>query len=365
MTCQNHTKPDEIVSAPAPKEDPWRSHPTIKEAPWLYDRFETFDSRDGLPSDKVTAVLPNGDDLWVGTDRGLARRLQGRWTIWTENDSLAHNYITSLALDDETGDLWISTLGGLSVFSGGSFRSFSQLNSGLMNNVVYQAIVEGRTVWAATAAGTSRLDLRTNSWQLFDHENSIMHEPWCYSITQGGGRVWIGVWGAGIVEFELASGQWREYRDPDKEMEIDLLRNDGPLHDVTSWVAWEEGVLWQATYFGLSRYDGRQWRTFRREDTGLPGNFINHVSTRGHQAFLGTDEGFGITDGDTAVTYRRLEDGRAEMLVYQDGVQTNRQILATAPADNYILWTAPGDREVWLATGKGLTRAVASEETWP
>jgi len=165
------SEPEAPVRVAAAAEDPWQGPFEIEKATFFYDRFETFDSRDGLPSDKVTAVLVAGEDLWVGTDRGLARRRDGSWTTWRRADGLAHDYITSLALDTDTGDLWISTLGGLSVLSGGSFRSFSQLDSGLMNDVVYQVMVQGRTVWAATAAGASRLDLRTGSWQLFDHEN--------------------------------------------------------------------------------------------------------------------------------------------------------------------------------------------------
>jgi ligand-binding sensor domain-containing protein len=355
-----------VAAAPAAgAADPWTVPEEPARATLFYDRFETFTTRDGLPSDKTTAVLPAGEDLWVGTDRGLALRRDGAWSSWNRGDGLAHDYVTSLALDPVSGDLWVSTLGGLSVFSGGVFRTYTQLDSGLMNDVVYQVAVRDRTVWAATAAGASRLDLTTGSWQLFDHENSIMHEPWCYSLTHGPGRVWIGIWGAGVVELDDATGLWREYRDPDKEMEIDLLRDDGPIHDVTSWVAWESGLLWQATYFGLSRYDGRRWRTFRRDDTGIPGDFINHVAARGRVAFLGTDEGFGVLDGETAVSYRRTDSGRAEVLVHREGVEVERRLLDTAPGDNYILWTAPGDGEVWLATGRGLSRGWAAGEKQP
>ena len=54
-----------------------------------------------------------------------------------------------------------------------------------------------------------------------------MHEPWCYSIAIGPGRGWIALWGGGIAEIDRQSGRWREYRDPDGEMEIDLLADDG------------------------------------------------------------------------------------------------------------------------------------------
>jgi ligand-binding sensor domain-containing protein len=325
----------------------------------VYDRFETLTTADGLPSNKVTTVLAAGEDLWVGTDRGLARRRRGTWTHWTEADGLGHRYVTSLGRDRRTGDLWISTFGGLTRLSGGRMTTFTQLDSGLMNDVVYHVVVEGDQVWAATAAGTSRYDTTAGNWALWDHQNSIMHEPWCYALAVGPGRTWIGVWGGGVVELDRTTGNWREYRDPDHEMEIDLLRDDGPIHDVTAFVAYDAGVLWQATYFGLSRYDGRRWRTYRKEDSGLPGNFLNHVSARGRTAYLGSDEGFGVTDGDTFVTYRRLDDGRGERTTTRDGAVVDQRTLATAPADNYILWTAADETGVWLATGHGLSHGRA------
>ncbi len=350
--------PAAALHAQATGVDPWRSPATPTRSALLYDRFETLGKEDGLPSDRVTTVLADGEDLWVGTDRGLAIRRGGVWTLYGESDGLSHPYVTSVARD-AAGGLWISTLRGLNHLSGGTIRSFNQFNSGLMNDVVYHVVVEGDLVWAATAAGVSCLDTRSQSWALYNHENSIMHEPWCYSLALGPARTWVGVWGGGVVELDRQTNLWREYRDPDGEMELDLIRDDGPIHDVTAFLAYDEGVLWQATYFGLSRYDGRRWRTYLEHDTGLPGNFLNHVWARGHTAWLASDQGFGVFDGDTCVTYRRNDAGRCDVLVWKDGREIERWSLSTAPPDNYILWVQGGESEVWLATGRGLCHGLA------
>jgi hypothetical protein len=47
-------------------------------------------------------------------------------------------------------------MGGLSRISGGRIDSYTQLNSGLSNDVVYGVSVEGENVWVATAAGGCR-----------------------------------------------------------------------------------------------------------------------------------------------------------------------------------------------------------------
>jgi ligand-binding sensor domain-containing protein len=347
------------AAPPTVADDPW-TPPAVVERPALfYDRFETIGRADGLPSDRVTCVAADGDVLAVGTEDGLAVRRAGAWTVWREKDGLAHRYVTSVSRDAATGDLWIGTLRGLSRLTGATMRSYHQTDSGLPNDVVYHAVVDGGLVWVATAAGAGCLDVKSGAWSVFDVKNSIMHEPWCYGVAVGPRRAWIAVWGGGVVELDRRSGLWKEYRDPDGEMEIDLIRDDGPIHDVSSFVAYDAGVLWQSTYFGLSRYDGRRWNTFTAADTGLPGDFIHQVSARGRTAWLATDQGFGVFDGETCVSYKRAKDGGCDVRVSRGGKEIERRSLATAPADDFVLWAQGGPRDVWLATGRGLSHGVA------
>ena len=350
--------PTAAVEAPV---DPWAVPADIPTPALRYVRFETFTRADGLPSDRITTVRVEGETLLVGTDAGLAVGRPGAWRVYTQSDGLAHDYVTSLARDEISGSLWIATLGGLSRLTGTTLQTYRSRTSGLSNDVVYHVAAGDGLVWAATAAGTSCLDVRAGTWALYDQTNAIMHEPWCYAMALAPGRAFVGVWGGGIVELDRATGRWREHRDPDGEMEIDLLRDDGPIHDVTSFVAYDAGVLWQATYFGLSRYDGRRWRTFLQRDTGLPGDFLNHVAARGHTAWLSSDQGFGVFDGTTCVSYRRQDDGRCQVVVSRDGKQVEETTLPTAPAHNYVLWAQGGDQEVWLATGAGLSHGVTAD----
>jgi ligand-binding sensor domain-containing protein len=353
---------NEPVSASAtsrPAADPWAKPERAKRSALFYDRFETIGRADGLPSDRVTSVLADGDLLVVGTDDGLAVRRGGKWTVLGEKDGLAHRYVTSVSRDAATGDVWIGTLRGLTRLSGDALRTFRQTDSGLMNDVVYHVLCEGPLVWVATAAGVSCLDTRTGGWALYDVKNSIMHEPWCYALAVGPERAWIGVWGGGVCELDRRTGLWKEYRDPDGEMEIDLLKDDGPIHEVTSFVAYDDGVLWQGSYFGLARYDGRRWTSYTAADTGLPGDFINHVAARGTTSWISTDQGLGVFDGETCVSYRRAAGGACDVRVWRGGREAERRTLATAPADDYVLWAQGGETDVWIATGRGLSHGVA------
>ncbi|MBI5503188.1 MAG: ABC transporter substrate-binding protein [Deltaproteobacteria bacterium] len=167
--------------------------------------------------------------------------------------------------------------------------------------------------------------------------------------------VFVGAWGAGILELDKTSGRWREYRDPDKEMEIDLLPDDGPVHDVTAGVDFKDGVLWQASYFGLARYDGRSWRTYYKEDSGLASNFVQFVRANGRVAWLATDKGLSATDGSNWNTYRRREDGKGEIASTRGKAPVATRVTDTALAHNFVLGMDFQGDDVWVATEKGVS----------
>jgi hypothetical protein len=76
--------------------------------------------------------------------------------------------------------------------------------------------------------------------------------------------------------------------------------------------------------------------------------------------WLSTDQGLGVFDGETCVSYRRAPDGRCDVRVRRGGAEVERRTLPTAPADDYVLWAQGGPRDVWLATGRGLSHGIAA-----
>jgi len=335
--------------------------PVLERLP--YTRWETFTVRDGLPADKAFALKVDGDRVWVGTTRGLALYEEGRWRRFGTRDGLPNPVILGLDVSPRSGDLWIATMGGLARYSGGRIDAFTQLDSGLPNNFVnaVRCDPEEDAVWAATSMGAGRLDLRSGEWTIFTHLNTPMKEPWTYAIGIDDGKVYVGSWGAGVLEYTKATGRWREFIDPDKEFEIDLFADDGPVSDVTSGLDYADGVLWQVTYTGATRYDGREWRSYFKADAGLASDFINFARTRRGHAWLATDDGLSVLDGEDCVTYRRDASGRGEVVFYRGGVEVARRTTATAPAHNYLLAVDLRGDEVWLATGGGVSRGIPGE----
>ncbi|MCE9634899.1 MAG: hypothetical protein K8T90_04265 [Planctomycetes bacterium] len=344
--------------------DPWAAPADLAKPVLYFDRWETLTTKDGLPSDRVSSVLAEGDDLFVGTERGFAARRAGKWTTWGKAQGLPHGFVTSVARDPAADVTWLGTMKGLVRISGGKVEVFTQKSSGLQNDVVYHVRVDGALLWCATPAGISVLDTKSGSWSLFDQDNSIMAEPWCYSVATGPERVWFGIWAGGVVELNRRTGAFRDYHDPDGELEVDLLKDDGALHEVTSFISYDSGMLWQTTYFGVARFDGHRWRSYGEKDEGIPGDFVVHVAGRGHTGYIATDQGFGVIDGDAnvCVSYKRGKDGRTAVRTLTKGKETDVRTYDTGPASDYATWVQPVADGIWVATGAGLSHGFAAKQ---
>ena len=344
----------------APAED--------KDVPFpIVERFENFGKDQGIPANKVHVVLKTTDGkLWIGTWNGLCvREEDGKFHRYGPEDGLSHKMVLCMVEDPKTGDLWVGTMRGLNRVSGGRITTYTQTSSGLPNNVVYGVDIVDDTVWVATAAGTGSFSLKTANWKIYDHTNSLMHEPWCYSVKGAKDRIYIGVWGGGIVEHDPKLGSFKEYRDPDKDFHYDLIPDDGPIADITSWVGWEDGVLWQCTYFGMSRYEGRGWKTWVQDKSPLISNFANFVWPHRRVAWIGTDRGVSVTEGNYWVNYLVGDKGEGIVQVHRPGQPMKVRTMDTALANGFVLGIYVDDDEAWFATSRGLSHGFFAPHEKP
>ncbi len=323
-------------------------------------RFENFTTADGLPDNHVYAVLVDSDKVWAGTDNGLGLYEDGKWKTYSTKDGLAQRAVLSLALDKRTGDVWAGTMGGLSRVSGGRIVSYTQLNSGLSNDVVYGVSVEGENVWVATAAGACRLNLRTGEWSLYNERNTPMREIWVYGVSATATKVYFAVWGSGLIEYDQKTGRWDLYDDPDGENELVLFKNQGLIHDIVSSVSYVDNIVWAATYFGDSRYDGRYWHNFLTKDSGLPSNFTNYVKgVDANHAWFCTDKGLAYYDGANWAVYTRSLRSHKPVMTVRDAKGKVTEIpVTTGPAHNYILGIDFQGGDIWVATAEGLSHGI-------
>ena len=337
--------------------------------PYVYTNWKHFTVENGLPNDHIFAVKAHGSQVWIGTEDGLACYDKNTKQIrsWKEEDGLPWRVVSALDVNPKTGEVWVGLFGGgLARFSGGRFDHFHQLNSGLVNDVVYGVAVENDNVWAATTAGASRYNTIEKKWTIYTEKNAPMEEIWNYGVSYDKGKVYLGIWGSGVLEFDVATERWRDYLDPDGEMEIDLYRDDGVVHVITTGTSYVDEILWVSSYFGMCRYDGRHWRGYYAKETGLPSDFGNSVAGRNaDEAWFATDKGLGVVADfptDTWVTYTRDPRTRAGKAVVSRG----NQILKTVAMErsiphNYVLWVDIDGNDAWVGTSKGLGWAIGND----
>jgi len=340
----------------------------IQKLPYVYTKWKHFTTKDGLPNDHIFAIKADSEKVWVGTEDGLVRidKQTGKIKSWQEKDGLPWRVVSALDINTKTGELWIGLFGGgLARFSGGRFDHWHQLNSGLVNDVVYGVAVENDNVWVATTAGANRYNTITGEWTIYTEKNAPMEEIWNYGVSYNDGKVYLGIWGSGVLEFDVATERWKDYLDPDGEMEIDLYRDDGIVHVITTGTSYIEGTLWVSTYFGMNRYDGRYWRGLYSHQTGLPSDFGNAVKGRSaNEGWFATDKGLGVLadfPSDTWVTYTmdpNTHNGKAV-------VSQNQKVLEIVEMPkcvphNYTLWVEFDNNDVWVGTSKGVAWATGS-----
>lgn len=340
--------------------------PATAGLPYVYTRWKHFTTADGLPNDHIMSVKADGPRVWIGTEDGLAclDKRTGKIRAWREKDGLPWRVITAIDVDPKTGDVWLGLFGGGAArFSGGRFDHFHQLNSGLVNDVVYGIAVENDNVWMATTAGASRYNTKTGQWTTFTEKNAPMEEIWNYGVSYDQGKVYLAVWGSGCLEYDIATGRWKEYLDPDGEMEIDLYRDDGIIHVIVTGASHAGNALWISTYFGTCRYDGRRWRGFYAHETGLPSDFTNSVKARSStECYFGHDKGLGaVADfpSESVVAYTiDPKTLRGTAKVYRAGKLVKTIDMERGVPHNYVVAVDFDGNDLWVGTSKGLGWAI-------
>ncbi|NIM94590.1 MAG: hypothetical protein GTO18_12895 [Anaerolineales bacterium] len=153
----------------------------------LYDRerfVATFtpDNSD-LPDEKINALLVDHENnLWAGTEAGLALLEASDWTVFTTADGLPSDSIYDLAqLGD--GRIAISTSGGLSLYDKGIFTT--QTLPIPSSNLPLTVDEQGR-LWAGSAV------LNGNRWRGYYWTNSGLRSSLISdNAADGADRVWF------------------------------------------------------------------------------------------------------------------------------------------------------------------------------
>lgn len=111
---------------------------------------------DGLVSDYINCITFDEirHKVWIGTNEGLCccNYDFAEWERFSEGKNLPNNVIRALAVDN-SGNLWVGTPSGISIYDGENWTQVNEKN-GLLQGSIHSIKVKGNTVWVGTVGGS-------------------------------------------------------------------------------------------------------------------------------------------------------------------------------------------------------------------
>jgi ligand-binding sensor domain-containing protein/signal transduction histidine kinase len=337
-----------------------------------FKKAETLRPGRELPGSRVQALLVDREkSLWIGTNGGLCRWINGQLQKLPVTDPLASASILSL-FEDREGNMWVGTeTGGLHILRDQRFRTIGT-HEGLSSDDATTVVEDGvGTLWVGTR-GSGLNAVTRNASGTFSARTYTVRDGLASNVilslaTASNGDLWVGtpdglslIRHGHIDSFTSADGL------PDDFVRSLLVDADGSLwvgtrRGLTHWPGApsrqrmetytqakglgsdlvgamardSRGNLWIATLAGLSRLQDGKIANYTTAN-GLSSNVVTSLSPRADGTlFVGTqDHGWSVWNGE-------------RFSVAKPGSQDATSIHAIVADDRSHLW---------FATGTGIAR---------
>lgn len=363
---------------------------------------EVYTEREGLTDPLVQALHAGRDGvIWVGTNSGLFTVNAGKVTHIGPANGLPFRSVRAI-LEDREGIVWVGGFGGAAKLLGRAFANYT-VRQGLASSNV-RPILRDRegALWVGTLVGLSRFDGKT--WRNFSEEDGLKSDQiWCL-MEDRQGRLWVGgrgglfyfsrgrfhrdpklwspAWILSVVE-DRNGGLWCSVRDQGlfrrTQSGYQQVKVPGQTFSLAQIFLDSRGRLWVSGDRGLSRWDGRTWKTFTVKD-GLAHDRPYFIcEDRTGRIWFGYHASHGVTcyDGEQFKTYT-TEDGLYNDAVYSLGVDYENNLwIGTArgvdrfDGETFINYGKPegyasyesnaggflldADSTIWFGTAEGLS----------
>jgi ligand-binding sensor domain-containing protein/signal transduction histidine kinase len=296
------------------------------------EKITTLTQREGLASESVTALAAGPDgSIWASTPVGI-NRIDG------EHRELYLNGATGVALSVDLGNtLWAGTNRGVMRMKNEKWSDVPMPTGVHLQDVTAISGDHEKGVWL--------FDMRKGLYRWangqiedFSAEPSLKGKSIFAAGADSRGKVWFGLSEGGVVVFD--GSRFHSYSESDGLAggSVNTIHID------------DQGAVWIGTERGLSRFDGPRFATWNITN-GLPGERVLWIlSDRGGRIWLGYSTGVACIskseldqaeqDRSHSVAYTFLDDG--------DGLKGNPDRGWQAPA------VRASDGKLWFRTSEGV-----------
>ncbi|MBK9285753.1 MAG: SpoIIE family protein phosphatase [Sphingobacteriaceae bacterium] len=164
------------------------------------NHLKKYGIAEGLTTLKITSLCHDqNQNLWIGTEKGLCKLNPNQSIEQIASEKIIDPFINSVFCDSKN-QVWIGTPAGLSILNAeGEIRDISESN-GLINNEV-QCFTEDNigNIWIGTFGGLMRFDGKV--LESFSKEDGLLETRIQCLDKNTNGTIYIGTFGGGIFQY--------------------------------------------------------------------------------------------------------------------------------------------------------------------
>ena len=217
--------------------------------------WSVIDGERGLRTSMTSVVLEDREgSLWIGlVGAGVARWLgYGEWEAWTKGQGLPSDLIWSIRRS-RSGALWVGTSLGLARLDGGPIRVWTRKDGLGGDNVRWLGETPDGAIWAVVKPGSvARIDPATARIRLFGQADGLPCGTSHRGLVDHLGRLWVAT-GCGVYRNDRPADSTRFQR----------IEQPASLEHAAWAVAEDQqGVVWITNPDGLWRLSEGQWHQY-------------------------------------------------------------------------------------------------------
>ncbi len=222
------------------------------------DKFNYFTKKEGLAGLNITGIIEDQiGNLWISTNEGISKYDGASFVNYTVENGLNSNSVWSI-YQDKKGVIWAGTYDGLCKFDGVNFQTVElpfdnarELNTGWENKMIH-TILEDRKgdLWIGTDSyGLFKYD--GESFKQFSETEGFNGKTVLNILEDSKGNIWFGTLKGGLIQYD--GNSFNRLMD-EKISEVNRV-----------WTMKEDkaGNIWfNSRREGLFRYDGTTFTKF-------------------------------------------------------------------------------------------------------